>query len=49
MKSRNDKHESKKPYRAPRLLVYGDLRALTQNLGTKATPDGGPLMAMSKS
>lgn len=48
MKSR--KRESKrKPYHAPQLLVYGDLRALTQALGLKGKLDGGPLMLMVKS
>lgn len=48
MKSRNSK-PSKKPYHRPRLLIYGDLRTLTQALGMKKQPDGGPMMAMSRS
>lgn len=39
----------KKKYRPPRLIVYGDLRALTSMVGSKSTPDGGPMMLMSKS
>lgn len=49
MKSPKDKPESKKPYRPPRLLVYGDLRTLTQMIGSMAQLDGGPMMLMSKS
>ena len=48
MKSRETK-PIKKPYHTPRLLVYGDLRALTQAIGLKGMPDGGPLMLMTKS
>ena len=48
MKSRDNK-APKKPYHRPRLRVYGDLRTLTQTIGPKGAPDGGPLMAMSKS
>ena len=48
MKSRSPA-PSKKKYRAPRLIVYGDLRALTSMVGAKAAPDGGPMMLMSKS
>ena len=28
--------ESKKPYKKPEILVYGDLRAITQSVGTKS-------------
>lgn len=48
MKSRDGK-PPKKPYHRPRLLVYGDLRTLTQAVGMKSTPDGGPMMLMIKS
>ncbi len=48
MKSRDSK-SPKKPYHRPRLLVYGDLRTLTQLIGSKGPPDGGPMMIMSLS
>ena len=31
----------KKKYRSPRLLVYGDIRDLTKNVGPKGALDGG--------
>ena len=31
----------KKPYQAPRLIVYGDIRRLTLNIQRNATRDGG--------
>lgn len=48
MKSRDEK-PPKKPYHPPRLVLYGDLRALTQAVGATAMPDGGPMMLMAKS
>lgn len=48
MKSRDSK-SPKKPYHRPRLLVYGDLRTLTQAVGATAAPDGAPMMLMIKS
>lgn len=48
MKSRSSA-PPKKQYRPPRLVVYGDLRALTSMVGAKSAPDGGPMMLMSKS
>ncbi|MEE9265631.1 MAG: hypothetical protein V3V86_02785 [Gammaproteobacteria bacterium] len=48
MKSRDSK-SPKKPYHRPRLLVYGDLRTLTQAVGMTAAPDGAPLNLMIKS
>ena len=47
MKSRERK--PRKPYHPPRLLVYGDLAALTGAIGNKGMPDGGPMMLMAKS
>jgi hypothetical protein len=41
MKSRDGK-SSKKPYHRPRLLVYGDLRTLTQAIGKTGPLDGAP-------
>lgn len=31
----------RKAYRSPKLVVYGDIRAITQNVGSKKMPDGG--------
>jgi hypothetical protein len=31
----------KKPYSAPKLVVYGTVRELTQTVGTSGHPDGG--------
>jgi len=31
----------KKPYKAPRLIVYGDIRRLTLNISRNAARDGG--------
>lgn len=31
----------KRPYRAPVLLVYGDIRAITRAVGTTGLADGG--------
>jgi hypothetical protein len=39
MKSRDSK-SSKKPYYPPRLVIYGDLRTLTQAQKVSGTPDG---------
>ena len=37
-----DKETTKKPYTAPQLFVYGDIREVTMNTGNKsATADGG--------
>jgi hypothetical protein len=33
--------ESKKPYSAPKLTVYGTVRELTQKKGKRGKPDGG--------
>jgi len=33
---------ARKPYQPPKLLVYGNLREMTQSVGTKGGPDGGP-------
>ncbi len=41
--------KAKLPYHAPRLHVYGDLRALTATVGNmSAISDGGSMAAMSK-
>ena len=46
-KSRNE-GSTKKAYRTPQLLVYGDIREITQNVGATATLDGGAGMLMIK-
>jgi hypothetical protein len=48
MKSR-DRKSSKKLYHPPRLLIYGDLRTLTQAVKKKGPlPDSAAKMDMSK-
>jgi hypothetical protein len=32
---------ARKPYKSPKLLVYGDLTKMTKSAGPKANPDGG--------
>ena len=39
---------AKKPYQAPKLLVYGNLTEMTQNVGNVGNPDGGPRAGMRK-
>ena len=36
-----DKETTKKPYTAPQLFVYGDIREVTLNTGAGAKVDGG--------
>lgn len=36
-----NKTEEKKPYCAPALFIYGNLRDITKNLGPLGNPDGG--------
>ena len=31
----------RKAYRSPKLVIYGDVRAITQNVGSRSMPDGG--------
>ena len=33
--------EIKKPYHKPELLVYGNIREITRNIGSKGVEDGG--------
>ena len=40
-------HETKKPYHKPEVIVYGNIRELTRNIGSKGNSDnaggaGGP-------
>lgn len=34
-------YETKKPYHKPEVVVYGNIREVTRNLGPKGTIDGG--------
>jgi hypothetical protein len=44
-KARSDEpgkqQQTKKPYRKPEVIVYGDIREITRNLGPKGADDGG--------
>ena len=33
--------ETKKPYHQPQVIVYGNIREVTRNLGPKGNADGG--------
>jgi hypothetical protein len=33
--------QAKKPYQAPRLVIYGDIRKLTENASRNTNRDGG--------
>ena len=33
--------ENKKPYRKPQVIVYGNIREITRNAGSKGNLDGG--------
>jgi hypothetical protein len=33
--------ETKKPYHKPEVIVYGNIREVTRNLGPKGAADGG--------
>ena len=34
-------HEPKKPYHPPEVIVYGNIREVTRNVGPKGNVDGG--------
>ena len=34
-------HETKKPYHKPEVIVYGNIREITRNAGSKGALDGG--------
>jgi len=38
---RDREHESRKPYHKPEVIVYGNIRELTRNVGSKGNLDGG--------
>jgi len=40
---------AKKPYQAPKLLIYGNLTEMTQAVGNRQNLDGGIRAAMRKS
>ena len=46
--SRPAEGSAKKPYQAPKLLIYGNLTAMTQAAGNKANADGGLMAGMRK-
>ena len=33
--------QTKKPYHKPEVIVYGDIREITRNAGSKGADDGG--------
>lgn len=39
--SPQEQAETKKPYHKPELLVYGNIREITRNVGPKGNSDGG--------
>ena len=45
----NSETPKKKPYNKPRLLLYGDIRAVTQSVSTTGSNDGsGALMLKTR-
>jgi len=38
----------KKPYQAPKLLVYGDLTEMTKNMGPRGMTDGGTVLGKKR-
>jgi hypothetical protein len=43
-----DKESEKKPYATPQLVVYGDIREVTQTVGNKGALDGPAGGSMDK-
>lgn len=39
--SPEEQTKTKKPYRKPELLVYGNIREITRNIGSKGASDNG--------
>lgn len=39
--AQNTELDSKKPYRKPEVIVYGNIREITRNAGPKGDLDGG--------
>ena len=46
--SRPAEVSAKKPYQAPKLLIYGNLTEMTRAVGGKHNPDGGLRAGMRK-
>ncbi len=46
-KSRNEE-STKKAYRTPQLLVYGDIREITQNVGATGPFDSAAMLLMTR-
>ncbi len=44
-KEKSDQVKAKKPYRAPRLVVYGDLKSITAARSGARTDGGNPCKA----
>jgi len=39
--AQTQEQETKKPYHRPEVIVYGNIREVTRNLGSKGNTDGG--------
>jgi hypothetical protein len=39
--AQSQEQETKKPYHTPEVIVYGNIREVTKNLGSKGNLDGG--------
>ena len=39
--AQTQEQEIKKPYHRPEVIVYGNIREVTRNLGSKGNSDGG--------
>ena len=39
--AQTQEQETKKPYHRPEVIVYGNIREVTRNLGSKGNADGG--------
>ena len=39
--AQTQEHETKKPYHKPQVIVYGNIREITRNAGSKGNVDGG--------
>lgn len=46
--NRSAEISAKKPYQAPKLLIYGNLTEMTQAVGGKQNLDGGLMAGMRK-
>ena len=40
-KPETDEQETRKPYHKPEVIVYGNIREITRNVGPKGNLDGG--------